>query len=391
MRSYFRSVLISVIVLCLYSCEKKAGNISPGYVQLVRSSIGTLYLDLLKPVPGIPVDKTIVIEFSNVLDTTVVRNTILLKKGGTTIVPVKVSYMDENRTVVLAPLTNLDHLTSYTLEITSSLKGLNKETFPGVTYQFTTTYGKMTISNITLNGQSFMPPGLPVNVSRTSVKIIIDFSEALDPSVYQSSIVFPGPSVPEMNLSDGNKKVTLTNFGNLEHYKRYKFAVSANLKAQNGFVFDGFENSFYTALDSSFKFPQLTDEGLLELVQRQTFRYFYDFAHPSSGLARERNTSGDVVTSGGTGFGIMALIVGMERGFITRAQGIARMESILGFLETCDRFHGVWPHCLTEQQGKRYRSVHWMMEATWWKPHSLYRGCLLSGNTLNHPSRANKP
>ncbi len=89
---------------------------------------------------------------------------------------------------------------------------------------------------------------------------------------------------------------------------------------------------------------EFTDEQMLDMVQLYTFRYFYDFAHPTSGLARERNTSGDVVTSGGSGFGIMALLVGIERGFITRQQGIDRILKITGFLETADRFHGVWPH-----------------------------------------------
>ena len=99
-----------------------------------------------------------------------------------------------------------------------------------------------------------------------------------------------------------------------------------------------------TEIDSSIKFPLITDEALLTLIQQQTFKYFYDFAHPSSGMARERNTSGDIVATGGSGFGIMALIVGMERGFISRAEGIARLTKILNFLSTCDQFHGAWPH-----------------------------------------------
>jgi len=97
---------------------------------------------------------------------------------------------------------------------------------------------------------------------------------------------------------------------------------------------------------------ELTDEVLLEKVQHQTFNYFYDFAHPASGMARERNTSGDIVTSGGSGFGLMALVVGMERGFITRVEGVRQIEEMVGFLETCDRYHGVWPHWLNGGTGK---------------------------------------
>jgi hypothetical protein len=68
---------------------------------------------------------------------------------------------------------------------------------------------------------------------------------------------------------------------------------------------------------------QLSDDALLEEVQKTTFKYFWDFAHPVSGLARERSNSTfgygqETCTSGGTGFGVMAVIVGVERGWITR-------------------------------------------------------------------------
>ncbi len=96
----------------------------------------------------------------------------------------------------------------------------------------------------------------------------------------------------------------------------------------------------------------MSDDELLDMVQQYTFRYFWDFAHPVSGMARERNTSGNIVTTGGSGFGIMALTVGIERGFITRQQGIQRMLTLLDFLETADRFHGVWPHWLDGNTGQ---------------------------------------
>ena len=97
---------------------------------------------------------------------------------------------------------------------------------------------------------------------------------------------------------------------------------------------------------------QLTDEKLLDLVQHQTFIFFYDFGHPVSGMSRERNSNLDTVTSGGTGFGLMTLVVGMERGYITRQEGTDRLDKILSFLETCDRYHGVWPHWLKGSTGE---------------------------------------
>ena len=104
------------------------------------------------------------------------------------------------------------------------------------------------------------------------------------------------------------------------------------------------------------------DTALFRLVQEKTFQYFWDGAEPNSGLARERYHADDVypshnkniVTSGGGGFGVMAILVGIERGFITRQQGFERFERIIHFLETADRFHGAWPHWWQGETGKVY-------------------------------------
>ncbi|HMN23349.1 MAG: T9SS type A sorting domain-containing protein [Ignavibacteriaceae bacterium] len=96
----------------------------------------------------------------------------------------------------------------------------------------------------------------------------------------------------------------------------------------------------------------MTDEEFLDMTQRATFRYFYDYAHPVSGLSRERLGSGEIVTSGGSGFGIMALLVGIERGYISRDQGVTRMLKIANFLQnTADKFHGVFSHWLNGTTG----------------------------------------
>jgi hypothetical protein len=95
-----------------------------------------------------------------------------------------------------------------------------------------------------------------------------------------------------------------------------------------------------------------TDEELLDMVQEYTFRYFWDFAHESSGMARERNTSGNTVTSGGSGFGLMAIPVGIERGYITREEAVDRTLQILEFLRDADRFHGAWSHWINGNTGK---------------------------------------
>ncbi|MBO0357307.1 DUF3131 domain-containing protein [Hymenobacter sp. BT186] len=104
----------------------------------------------------------------------------------------------------------------------------------------------------------------------------------------------------------------------------------------------------------------LSDEQLLDQVQRQTFRYFWDFGHPVSGMARERSNRSfdygdEVVTTGGTGFGIMAIIVAADRKWITREQAATRILKIVKFLEKSDSFHGVFPHWLNGATGKTIR------------------------------------
>lgn len=105
---------------------------------------------------------------------------------------------------------------------------------------------------------------------------------------------------------------------------------------------------------------ELTDDQLLDTLQHQTFRYFWDGAEPTSGMARERihmdniypQNDQDVITLGGSGFGVMAILVGVERGFITREEALVRYQKIVDYLGKADRFHGAWPHWLDGPTGK---------------------------------------
>lgn len=96
----------------------------------------------------------------------------------------------------------------------------------------------------------------------------------------------------------------------------------------------------------------MTDGELLTSVQEATFRYFWDYAHPVSGLARERTGSGDTCTSGGTGFGLMATCVAVERGFVSREAAADRLNTMLRFLEErASRYHGAWAHWINGVTG----------------------------------------
>ncbi len=97
-----------------------------------------------------------------------------------------------------------------------------------------------------------------------------------------------------------------------------------------------------------------SDDQFLDMVQEYTFRYFWEYAHPISRMARERLGSDDIVTTGGTGFGVMSIVAGVHRGFITRQQGVDRLLQLVSFLQFADRFHGVFPHWMNGKTGAVY-------------------------------------
>ncbi|HZW95457.1 MAG TPA: glucoamylase family protein [Candidatus Eremiobacteraceae bacterium] len=105
------------------------------------------------------------------------------------------------------------------------------------------------------------------------------------------------------------------------------------------------QSAFSEAASASTR--ELSDDELLTMLQEACFRYYWDGAHPVAGATLE-NIPGDerIVATGASGFGIMALIVGVDRGFVTREQGIQRLTQILDFLEKAPRYHGAWSHFL---------------------------------------------
>lgn len=151
-----------------------------------------------------------------------------------------------------------------------------------------------------------------------------------------------------------DKTIVITPQQDLPGLTAYTLSATDRLKTTSGGgLINPVNISLTTGIDGKDKFPRISDEALLDLVQKQTLKYFYDFGHPVSGLARERSTSGETVTTGGSGFGIMAMIAGAHRGFISRTEALSRIQKIVTFLNTkADRFHGAFPHWLNGSTGK---------------------------------------
>ena len=203
--------------------------------------------------------------------------------------------------------------------------------------------------NGTFNGFTY------AGVNQTPV-ISLSFSAAVNHTSVNTGITFEsktGTAIAYTAAYQNHDSTVVITPSALQSITQYTINVSTDLKdAAGGSLQSAIAVNLTTAVDTTNKFPVVTDDQLLNIVQKQTFKYFYDFAHPVSGLALERNTSGDVVTTGGSGFGIMALVTGVNRQFITRAQGLTRMQTIVAFLKNkAQTFHGAFPHWLNGATG----------------------------------------
>lgn len=101
-----------------------------------------------------------------------------------------------------------------------------------------------------------------------------------------------------------------------------------------------------------------TDDELMTKAQQDAFKYFWNFAEPNSKLARERYHPSEtfvdpnLVATGASGFGLMTIIVGIERGFVAKEEAVTRLHTAMDFLENADRFHGAWSHWINGTNGK---------------------------------------
>lgn len=344
---YLNGILLFALLL-ITSCEDES---EPGNLTLLSVRIGTTDLSAKTLTSGVAFDQPIVLKFSSPVTEASAETNITVSSDQQN-VPVVLSFTDNNATVIIEPVSELSTNAEYLLTIGNLLKGVAGERFSGATYSFVTAPGTLRVLQWTLGGEtasSGVTQDAPLDIDLTIV-----FGEALDKeTVNASSVSLSGPTASALafQFSADGKQLNIISSDKLRDLSKYTLSITGELKGEGQQTFTGFEIDFYTEKDPEPDFPVVANDQLLTLTQEQTFKYFWDFAHPASGMARERNSSGDIVTSGGSGFGIMALIVGMERNFISRQQGLGRMEKILTFLESADRFHGAWPHWMNGNTG----------------------------------------
>ncbi len=224
------------------------------------------------------------------------------------------------------------------------------------------------------------------------LEITLLFSEPVDPSLLKENIrlkKIEGEYVVLVFTTNGNS-VKITTASPLLSYSSYQLDILKGLRSLSGnSILTGKVYLLSTGLNQSDKFPRITDEELLTLVQEQTFKYFWDFAHPVSGMARERTTSGNTVTTGGTGFGIMSIIIAVERGFISREDALTHIQKIVSFLDIkATRYHGAFAHWINGNTGTTIPFSTYDNGADLVETSLLFQGLLTARQYFNHSSSA---
>ena len=215
--------------------------------------------------------------------------------------------------------------------------------------------GTFTYTSVNINGVS--NSSLIYHGVSTSPVIAISFAKQLDKTTVVNSVSLS-------NSVSGVSSAITTSYANqdsilyiqpqvLSYLTSYTLKILVSLRDVGG---DSLQNmitvNFSTVIDSTDKFPSISDTALLTLVQQQTFKYFWDFGHPTSGLARERNSSGDICATGGTGFGIMSMLVAANRNFVSRTDALNRIQEIVSFYKNkCTAYHGAYAHWIDGATG----------------------------------------
>ena len=282
-------------------------------------------------------------------------NLFQISTGGTVVEDTE-SWNAQKNQVVIAINDEWVEGATYTLKVTERLTSPEATDLEDLMLSFSIVKQPFTVVRIQVDttllilDEDALNTGIPVNKPME-----LTFSRPLDisPQDFKTHVAIEGRNEVDFSVTAPSDTTFQLQFSPaLQDFTNHQMVIDPGLGAATGRDFAGLELTFFTGPSETPDFPLVSDTELLNIIQERTFRYFWDFGHPNSGMARERNSSGNTVTSGGSGFGLMAMVVAVERGYISLPEALERWEKVVGFLETADRFHGAWSHWINGQTGK---------------------------------------
>lgn len=190
----------------------------------------------------------------------------------------------------------------------------------------------------------------------------ISFSHPLDKAEVAENIsleknTFSGSNTSvatSWSLENNDSVLVIRPNAALDYLSCYELNLLTNLRSNNGGTLSSEQKmKIQTIVNPSDKRPRISDEALLDTIQKATFNYFWTYDSETSGLVPDRNTAGkDYCAIGATGFGIMTIPAAIERGFISRTAGLDRMKKMVSFLKNkVSTYKGAFPHYVNGATG----------------------------------------
>ncbi|NBP69884.1 MAG: hypothetical protein EBU52_14195 [Cytophagia bacterium] len=281
-----------LLIFGLLNCKEE--TLEKEKVILESVTTGGVLLDFTSSENNvnIPTLLTFTALFDKGVDISSTQSSVILRtKTVGDLIPLTISLSNINKKMTIEPTIQLKANTTYELIFSSQLRGDSGESFEETIITFSTQVEQLSVSSFKINGIEYLNSQLIDSIQR-STTFTLTFSHPLPASISGSAyftLSSSSANIPlTISLSADNRTIVAQPISQLDFGKRYRFLISSSLKGANDEFYNGFDKSLYTIFDPAPKFPVISDEELLTLVQQQTFKYFYDFAHPASGMARER-------------------------------------------------------------------------------------------------------
>ena len=340
--------LFTILVLISCGSDDSDGGgepVNPGTLTVSFARLGNASITGNS---SVPIANEFTIGFNKAVPVSAAHYTLL--ENGSTEISLSASQGQSNQQVILTPNTSIQEGENYTLQIANTIVATDGSEFAGASFSFSTQEEPLTVVALTANDEAISTTSLNREFD-LSPTILVEFSHPLSQQIVDDNIRLSPATTNLLVDRIDDYTYEIRTLQPLIYWNEYQIQIEEELGEAADRDFTEVSFDVFTTVDETNKFPEISDEALLTKIQEESFRYFWEFGHPVSGMARERNTSNETVTSGGTGFGLMAMVVAVERGFITRAQALERWQTVVNFLENADRFHGAWPHWMNGTTG----------------------------------------
>jgi hypothetical protein len=280
-----RSALVFFAIVGFFlSCKKNIIETDP--LIILRVVSGTMEINIDGQISeDVPVDRSLLLEFSKPVDPSTASNSIVLKNE-TGKVEFNLTFFTDNKKVAIYPVGALQYNSMHKLILSDQLRGANGERFENKSISFQTILEELEVVSVQIADREVTNESKVQDVPLDPL-IECTFTYPIQPESFENALRIRGKKVPALDYtySNENSTVTIVGLAPLEYLSKYTFQIANTLEGSAGEKFSGYDFNFYTTLDSTSKFPQIPEQELLTKVQEYTFKYFWDFGHPVSGLS----------------------------------------------------------------------------------------------------------